>query len=393
MALIVAARRNEDYGTCTALGSSSGKRTQPRTQDFEFYKPGMAFDFAVPNNRRRRAGGSRRLASVTVALAEGLQRAPAAAPPAIALPREPKVDTKPATDVLAGALARAASQGTIHPLDTLKVRLQTGKGLTPRRAGGTSVPGIGNTLHAVRKMYRGVLGAASGAGFAVGAYFLVYGVASNALANMTDMPNGLRAFVAGGIAAAGSSVVKVPIAVCIRSVQAGIYPNAIQAARSIMASAGPRGLFTGYVPTLVEDVPDMAVKFAVYETLQTSYRRMFNRNPGGQEDFLMGAFAGAVAAAATTPFDVVKTNMMCCAASRPGLRASFRKVAAQGPGALFSGVGPRALSSGINSAIFFCFFEMLRTSFVDMRRGGAGGARGSRAAAAPALPAPEPVLA
>ena len=34
----------------------------------------------------------------------------------------PQVDLKPASDVLAGAMARAASQSTIHPLDTLKVR-------------------------------------------------------------------------------------------------------------------------------------------------------------------------------------------------------------------------------------------------------------------------------
>ena len=27
------------------------------------------------------------------------------------------------------------------------------------------------------------------------------------------------------------------------------------------------------------------------------------------------------------------------------------------------GVGPRALSNGINSAVFFCFFEALRSTF------------------------------
>ena len=42
---------------------------------------------------------------------------PSAHPP----PSQPKVDTKPASDVIAGAMARAASQSTIHPLDTLKV--------------------------------------------------------------------------------------------------------------------------------------------------------------------------------------------------------------------------------------------------------------------------------
>lgn len=37
----------------------------------------------------------------------------------------PPVD-KPAHDVVAGAMARAASQSTIHPLDTMKVRMQAG---------------------------------------------------------------------------------------------------------------------------------------------------------------------------------------------------------------------------------------------------------------------------
>lgn len=36
-------------------------------------------------------------------------------------------DQKPVHDVMAGAMARAASQGTIHPLDTLKVQMQVGK--------------------------------------------------------------------------------------------------------------------------------------------------------------------------------------------------------------------------------------------------------------------------
>ena len=40
-----------------------------------------------------------------------------------------QVDTKLASDIIAGAVARAASQGTIHPLDTLKVRMQAQGGL------------------------------------------------------------------------------------------------------------------------------------------------------------------------------------------------------------------------------------------------------------------------
>lgn len=41
-------------------------------------------------------------------------------------PPAPQVDAKPAHDIVAGAMARAASQSTIHPLDTMKVRMQAG---------------------------------------------------------------------------------------------------------------------------------------------------------------------------------------------------------------------------------------------------------------------------
>ena len=42
----------------------------------------------------------------------------------------------------------------------------------------------------------------------------------------------------------------------------------------------------------------------------------------------MGAVSGAFAAAATTPLDVIKTSMMCSAASRPTMRSAASHVIA-----------------------------------------------------------------
>lgn len=44
----------------------------------------------------------------------------------------------------------------------------------------------------------------------------------------------------------------------------------------------------------------------------------------------MGMAAGAFAAAATTPLDVIKTHMMCTAASHPSMRRSSAAILAQG---------------------------------------------------------------
>lgn len=99
-------------------------------------------------------------------------------------------------------------------------------------------------LYALRASHRGVVSAATGAGIIIGAYFAFYSTTKRFLRQRTRMSDGQVAFVSGGVAAIGSGVVKVPIAVCIRSVQAGVYPNVVVAARSITGAAGVQGLFT-----------------------------------------------------------------------------------------------------------------------------------------------------
>jgi solute carrier family 25 S-adenosylmethionine transporter 26 len=71
-------------------------------------------------------------------------------------------------------------------------------------------------MKGVASLYKGVLGAASGAGIYIGTYFAFYGAACNLLSKHTTLNPGGVAFVGGAIAAAGGSVVKVPLAVCIR---------------------------------------------------------------------------------------------------------------------------------------------------------------------------------
>lgn len=379
-----------------------------RTADSESWNPTFSFQLTDqpqlgPKQPWRGGRGLKsRLPFASAATAMSDKFVSNASVPTCAPPPPAKVDMKPASDVIAGAMARAASQGTIHPLDTLKVQLQSGKGravkpalskfgqLVPPRGVASANAGrmVKRALPRIAGLYRGVFGAASGAGIAIGAYFAFYGAATNVLVRNTQMKPATIAFTAGAVAAAGGSIVKVPLAVCIRSVQAGVYPNVIKAASEITAAAGVRGLFTGYLPTLMEDMPDMAFKFASYETLRRMHRQVFDRTASAQEDFAMGAVSGAFAAAATTPLDVIKTTMMCSAASRPSMGSASRAILAQGgPKYFFRGVGARALSNGINSAVFFCFFEALRTSFAKRKeqaqKQAAAGLEASRTEGAP----------
>ena len=80
--------------------------------------------------------------------------------------------------------------------------------------------------------------------------------------------------------------------------------NSVRVSVSLMMTCNTQG----FVPTLLEDVPDMAVKFAVYESLRSLHQRVFRGRPATiLEDLIIGGTAGAAAAAATTPLDVIKT--------------------------------------------------------------------------------------
>jgi hypothetical protein len=237
--------------------------------------PGLRRGGSSSGSSSSRIAAAGTAASLTLSSTEPTSLAPASSANAslatattAAAPAKAKPQLKPASDVLAGALARALSQSTIHPLDTLKVRLQA---RPPPSAAAAAAPSTAAAVKGLSKfgqlvpppgatsasanfqamtagmasLYKGVFGAASGAGIAIGAYFACYGFACNLLTAHTDLSPSAAAFVAGGAAAAGSSVVKVPLAVCIRSVQAGVYPNVFAAASSITSKAGTRGLFTG----------------------------------------------------------------------------------------------------------------------------------------------------
>ena len=60
------------------------------------------------------------------------------------------------------------------------------------------------------------------------------------------------------------------------------------------------------------------------------------------EDLVIGGLAGAAAAAATTPLDVVKTVMMCSATSRPTVISAGRTLFTNG-GKVFGTLLARAL--------------------------------------------------
>lgn len=100
------------------------------------------------------------------------------------------------------------------------------------------------------------------------------------------------------------------------------------------------------------------------ETLKDSSARRRQRELVLWENAALGSLAGAIAAACTTPLDVVKTRLMTDTGSEPrysGVIHALRTIAREeGPRALLAGIGPRVAWIGFGGAIFIGSFEEFR---------------------------------
>ena len=122
---------------------------------------------------------------------------------------------------------------------------------------------------------------------------------------------------------------------------------------------------------MARDLPFRAIQLPLYEALKQSYARRFC---GGNSDqisppsaALLGACAGMTAAAATTPVDVIKTQMMCGTGRDSETVGGVvqRLLAAEGPKALFAGLPQRVGFLGGSSAVFFIVYEFVRGTLTD----------------------------
>jgi len=172
-------------------------------------------------------------------------------------------------------------------------------------------------------------------------------------------------------------VVRFPFETGKLRVQAMQDRSTLGAMRRLLAEGGyrPGVLYRGWQTVLWRDVPYDALEFGFYELSRTATARIrrpdAERRTAGEcddrrwESALCGALSALCASLLTTPLDVARTRVMTqprgVLVAYAGVLDCLSKVLrVEGPRALFTGLGERAVMASVGGAIWFSVYEFVR---------------------------------
>eukprot|EP00730_Choanoeca_flexa_P006068 TRINITY_DN12077_c0_g2_i19.p1 TRINITY_DN12077_c0_g2~~TRINITY_DN12077_c0_g2_i19.p1 ORF type:complete len:301 (+),score=61.08 TRINITY_DN12077_c0_g2_i19:1532-2434(+) len=276
-----------------------------------------------------------------------------------------------------GGMSSMMAATCTHPLDLLKVRMQTNKAAVKA---GSKPPGLFPTAKGVvakegiRGLYRGLSasllrqGTYSSTRFASYDYFKSRLIASRGR-DLVTWERFVVAMAAGGL----GGIVGTPADVCnvrmqddgrLPPEQRRNYKNVVDAIFRIVRTEGISSLYAGLGPNIQRAMLMTAGQLASYDSFKHALLHYTN---GIFKDNLVTHFtsstlAGVVATLLTQPVDVIKTRVM---ASPPGTFSSamacgLQTVQREGVLALYKGTLPAFARLGPQTILTFVFLEQLR---------------------------------
>ncbi|KAL2497123.1 Protein MITOFERRINLIKE 1 [Abeliophyllum distichum] len=276
----------------------------------------------------------------------------------------------------AGGIAGAFTYVCLHPLDTIKTKLQT-KGASEIYSG--TVDAIVKTFKSkgVLGFYSGVSAVIVGSTASSAVYFGTCEFGKSFLSKIPQYPPLLIPPTAGAMGNIVSSAIMVPKELITQRMQAGAKGRSWNVLLSILEKDGVLGLYAGYSATLLRNLPAGVLSYSSFEYLKAavlSKTKKANLEPF--QSVCCGALAGAISASLTTPLDVVKTRLMTqvhgeatnkvTAAMYGGIAATVKQILKEEGWVGFSrGIGPRILHSACFSAIGYFAFETARLTILN----------------------------
>ncbi|KAI7735958.1 hypothetical protein M8C21_022370 [Ambrosia artemisiifolia] len=212
---------------------------------------------------------------------------------------------------LAGGLACALSTSAMHPIDTIKTRVQASTLSFPEMI--AKLPELG-----FRGVYRGSIPAIIGQFSSHGLRTGIFEASKIVLINVAPtLPDLQVQSVASFCSTVLGTAVRIPCEVLKQRLQAGIHNNVGEAIICTWQQDGLRGFFRGTGATLCREVPFYVAGMGLYGESKKVVQQILGRPLEPWETIAVGAVSGGLAAVTTTPFDVMKTRMMTAPQGRP----------------------------------------------------------------------------
>ena len=147
------------------------------------------------------------------------------------------------------------------------------------------------------------------------------------------------------------------------------HPRVGEVVRSIISANGFAGLYKGFGVTIMREIPFSFIQFPLYEYCKKVIAETTNRECSEFEAACIGSVSGGIAAAATTPLDVLKTRLMLGVDSKgvAYLNASDvlkRLLREEGWKKLFSGITPRVTWISIGGFVYFGAYNYSRSIYM-----------------------------
>ncbi|KAK9069673.1 hypothetical protein SSX86_011577 [Deinandra increscens subsp. villosa] len=269
----------------------------------------------------------------------------------------------------AGGIAGLFTYVCLHPLDTIKTKLQT--------KGASKI--YDNTLDAIVKTFqsKGILGFYSGVSAVIvgstassAIYFGTCELGKSVLSKLPNYPSVLIPPTAGAMGNIISSAIMVPKELITQRMQAGAKGRSWEVLVRILEKDGVLGLYAGYSATLLRNLPAGVLSYSSFEYLKAAV--LIKSKQANLEPFqsvLCGALAGAISASLTTPLDVVKTRLMTQIHSDKiafGVSETVKQILMEEGWVGFTrGMGPRVVHSACFSAIGYFAFETARLTILQ----------------------------
>jgi solute carrier family 25 S-adenosylmethionine transporter 26 len=252
----------------------------------------------------------------------------------------------------AGGVALSTSFAVMHPLDTMRVHIQSSSKNKFR---------LSNFKNLYRFSSRGFF--PSGLmSFPQGAIRLgTYEYSKEHLSGYLPlMINSATCAVLGDLS---SSVVKIPKELITQKIQTGQHTNTRQVLKEIFMKKNFLSLYRGTASTVMRDVPFMVSLFSSYDFIkyQKSQREQGGRKMTTTEFTLMGGLSGGWAGFLTTPCDVIKTRIMTSKNPNQNITNSMIELLQEnGFKSLFRGAAYRTTWWFSVCSIFFPIYETLK---------------------------------